>query len=118
MKIKDILKFNRDAFFDGAVQIDWYYDEAKRKDVSKSYVFHGKDYHGVERKNLIDTASYVKRIVEKLYKDKESNRFLLTIAGYGTGKSHLGVTLATLLGEENNEREIVLNKIKDVDNSS
>lgn len=118
MKIKDILKFNRDAFFDGAVQIDWYYDEAKRKDVSKSYVFHGKDYHGVERKNLIDTASYVKRIVEKLYNDKESNRFLLTIAGYGTGKSHLGVTLATLLGEENNEREIVLNKIKDVDNSS
>ena len=71
MKIKDILKFNRDAFFDGAVQIDWYYDEAKRKDVSKSYVFHGKDYHGVERKNLIDTASYVKRIVEKLYKDKK-----------------------------------------------
>lgn len=115
MRIKDILKFNRDAFFDGAVQIDWFYDDNIREKVAKSYVFHGKEYHGVDNRNLIDTSSYVKRIVEKLYVDKQSNRFLLTIAGYGTGKSHLGVTLATLLGKEGTEREIVLEKIKDID---
>lgn len=115
MRIKDVLEFNRDAFFDGAVQIDWYYDDSRRNDVAKSYVFHSKEYHGVENKNLIDTASYTKKIVEKLYEDKVSNRFLLTIAGYGTGKSHLGVILATLLGENNYERELVLNKIKDID---
>lgn len=116
MKINEILKFNRDSFFDGAVQIDWFYNDSIRREVAKSYVFHGKEYHGInKRENLIDTAGYVRRIIEKLYVDKNSNRFLLTIAGYGTGKSHLGVTLGSLLKENNEERNNILKKIKEVD---
>ena len=65
---------------------------------------HGPRYHGVQQEDvgtghghkLIDTASLARTIVRQAY-GLESQPFTLSIAGYGTGKSHLALTLATLL---------------------
>ena len=102
MLIKDILEFNRKKYFGGAVQANWFYDNDMAADIASSYVFHGPKYHGVGetdhndlRYKLYDTASYAHILFRKAYDD--TNRFNMTIAGYGTGKSHLSVTLASLL---------------------
>ena len=93
MLIKDILAFNKKQYFNGAVQANWFYDNDKVEDVSSSYVFHGPKYHGVDQKDtgsssyrLYDTATYALKILTKA-KEKETNRFNMTIAGYGTGKT-------------------------------
>ena len=108
MQLKDILSFKKESFFNGAVQADWFYDEEKSKIVSESYVFHGTKYFGVHESDvdtsnhsLIDTVSFAKTIMNKLYEDKDSSRFMLTIAGYGAGKSHLAVTLGNLISRHN-----------------
>ena len=95
MLIKDILEFNKKKYFGGAVQANWFYDVDKVADIASSYVFHGPKYHGVGQKEttnenykLNDTATYALKLLKKS-KEKESNRFNMTIAGYGTGKSHL-----------------------------
>lgn len=120
-KIKDILRLRDDIIFGGAVQTDWYYENKSEK-ISENFVFHGPDFHGVtqedvEYKNhkLMDTASYTNLIADRLYKD-EGNPILMTIAGYGTGKSHLSVTLGKLFST-NKDSEInkkILNNINKV----
>jgi hypothetical protein len=122
-KIKDLLEFKKEIFFDGAVQADWFYNEEMREKTSKSFIFHGPKYYGVNQSDismtshqLIDTASYTKKIYEKLYKDYESSRFMLTIAGYGAGKSHLSVTIAALLsGVDESLRKAISDKLVLVD---
>ena len=47
MQIRDILKFNKDKYFGGAVQANWFYDADKVSAIADSYVFHGPKYHGV-----------------------------------------------------------------------
>ena len=99
MRLNDLLEFKKELYFDGAVQVDWFYSGEKSKKVSENFVFHGSKYHGVESlssNRRIDTISFVKTIGEKL-KDESSNYLSLAIADYGTGKSHLAVTLAQLL---------------------
>ncbi len=118
MRIKDILKFNKDKYFGGAVQANWFYDDSRVKAIADSYVFHGPKYHGVDKKEfqntnykLKDTATYALKLAKRA-SETESNRFCMTIAGYGTGKSHLSVALASLLsGHDEELRQLVLKNI-------
>ena len=103
MRFDEILSFRSDLYFEGAVQADWFYNPSQSKKVSESFVFHGPQNHAVTTeevgyRNLIDTASFAQKIVEKLNDSGEhDNPFTLAIAGYGTGKSHLAVTLSEFL---------------------
>ena len=103
--LDDIVRFRGDRLFNGAVNISWYIsDEAKAKAASEAFVFHGPKYHGVQQEDvgdvhghkLIDTANFANTIVRRCY-GREEQPFTLAIAGYGTGKSHLGLTLASLV---------------------
>ncbi len=103
MKVKDLVSFSKENFFNGAVQTEWFYDAARVKAVAESYVFHGPKYYGVSTTDvkagehrLMDTASFAKTISDKLYSSHSQNNFVMTIAGYGTGKSHLAVCLGAL----------------------
>lgn len=96
MKLGEVLEFRKDLYFEGAVQADWFYDPEKASKVAENFVFHGKNYYGVEAKrDSIDTISLVKTLVGKLGKE-DSNPRTLAIADYGTGKSHLAVTLGQI----------------------
>ncbi len=122
MQIKDILKFNKDKYFGGAVQANWFYDADKVKAIADSYVFHGPKYHGVNGQELQnssyklnDTATYAMKLTKRASETK-SNRFCMTIAGYGTGKSHLSVALASLLsGHDEELRQVVLKSLSSAD---
>lgn len=97
MRLGDIIEFRKDLYFEGAVQADWFYDPQKAAKVAESFVFHGKNYFGVDAKrDSIDTVSLVKTLASKMGKESENPRSL-AIADYGTGKSHFTVTLAILL---------------------
>lgn len=105
MKLTDIIGFRGDRLFNGAVNIDWFAnDSAKTKDASEAFVFHGPKYHGVNQEDvgmghghrLIDTATLARSVVRRCY-GLEDKPFTLAIAGYGTGKSHFGLTMASLL---------------------
>ena len=98
MRIGDIITFRKDLYFEGAVQADWFYVPEKSAKVAENFVFHGKDYFGIEANNkgkAIDTISLVRLLADKL-NDDTTNPLSLAIADYGTGKSHLAVTLAQL----------------------
>lgn len=100
MKLGDILEFRKDLYFEGAVQIDWFYNQNRAAKVAENFVFHGKNYFGVEEttsggKKRIDTVGLVQALTAKL--GEESVKVpSLAIADYGTGKSHLAVTLGQL----------------------
>lgn len=106
-KLSDIISFRGDRLFNGAVNINWFgTDEAKAKIASEAFVFHGPKYHGVQQTdvgtqhghNLVDTASFTRSIIRRCY-GVEDQPFTLAIAGYGTGKSHLGLTIASLVSD-------------------
>lgn len=123
MEVRQILDFKKENIFDGAVQIDWFYESKIRGKVASSYIFHGPKYYGLDKNDvknhkhkLIDTASFIKLVTDKVYLDDSSNRFMLTIAGYGAGKSHLGVTMSSLLSGDNKKLiNNILENIKSVD---
>lgn len=107
LTLHDIVKFRGDRLFNGAVNIDWFLtDGEKRRKAAESFVFHGPKYHGVTQDDighahghqLQDTASFARKIVRRC-SGLEDQPFTLAIAGYGTGKSHLALTLATLLSQ-------------------
>lgn len=100
MELGKILEFRRDLYFEGAVQADWFYSQEKAAKVAENFVFHGKQYFGEEEqgagsKRRIDTISLVEELAEKTT-DEHANALTLAIADYGTGKSHLAVTLAQI----------------------
>lgn len=100
MELGNILEFRKDLYFEGAVQADWFYSQERAAKVAENFVFHGNQYFGVEdqgvgNKKRIDTISLVEELITKL-NDEHSNALSLAIADYGTGKSHLAVTLAQL----------------------
>lgn len=114
-QIKDILSLKKDVVFGGAVQTDWYYDKEKSKIISENFIFHGPTFFGVTEEDieykshkLMDTCSYAELIANKLYED-DGNPIALTIAGYGTGKSHLAVTLGQLFSSK--QDDLVYKKI-------
>ena len=98
MHIGDIIAFRKDLYFEGAVQADWFYSPDKSAKVAENFVFHGKDYFGVEssgKGKTIDTVDFVRTLAHKL-EDENANPLSLAIADYGTGKSHLSVTLGQI----------------------
>ncbi len=108
-KIAEIVGFRRDLFFDGAVQIGWFETDSERRDQAASnFVFHGPQYHGVAQEDLrdaggfplIDTVRFTEHLLNALDPQQGTSfPFALAISGWGTGKSHLGLTLATLLSQ-------------------
>lgn len=126
MKICDLIDFSKETYFNGAVQTEWFYDPTRIEKIAGSYVFHGPKYYGVTssdvtrtKHQLVDTASFTKMISDKLYASDDSmgNNFVMTIAGYGTGKSHLAVCLGALFSGNNNLAEIITNHIENADKS-
>lgn len=110
-RLSDIVRFRGDRLFNGAVSINWFgTDLARCRAASEAFVFHGPQYHGVQQQDvgtghghkLMDTASFARAVVRRCY-GQEDQPFTLAIAGYGTGKSHLGLTLATLLADPQGE---------------
>ncbi len=107
LTLHDIVKFRGDRLFNGAVSIDWLLtDGEKCRKAAESFVFHGPKYHGVTQDDighahghrLQDTVSFARKIVRRCC-GFEDQPFTLAIAGYGTGKSHLALTLATILSQ-------------------
>jgi len=104
--VGELVRFRKELFFEGAVQINWFeIDQEKRDKAAANFVFHGPKYHGVSKEDiqdsetysLIDTVSMTHNILQSMdHSDRDSSPFALAIAGYGTGKSHFGLTLATL----------------------
>ena len=103
-KLKDIVTFDISRLFNGAIDVDWIATDAdKAANAARAFVFHGPSYHGVsqhdvgaEGHTLIDSASFVAKTLNHL-EHASGNPFSLAIAGFGSGKSHLAVTLSELL---------------------
>lgn len=122
MKISDLVYFDKERYFQGAIQADWFYDQSKMHSIASSYVFHGPKYYGVSKSDvslgqhrLIDTASFVKNLTKKVYSPEPDNYFLMTIAGYGTGKSHLAVSLGGLYAGDSMLRHRITENIRMAD---
>jgi len=62
----------------------------------------------------MDTASFARAVVRRCY-GQEEQPFTLAIAGYGTGKSHLGLTLATLLSDPDGGAAPILSALEAAD---
>lgn len=124
MKINDILAFNKEKYFNGAIQAEWFYDPHLSYEIGSSYVFHGPRYYGVSNQDvhvqagehkLMDTVSFTSMISDRIA-GRNSNGFVMTIAGYGTGKSHLAVTLGKLFsGDDQRTREAILDNISNIE---
>ncbi len=128
MQLQDVVRFRSDRLFNGAVNIDWFrdVDQNRRVAAAEAFVFHGKNYHGVAQQDvglshghrLRDTASFTCSVLRRCY-GYEDVPFTLAIAGYGTGKSHIGLTLATLLSDpESQVAQNILNGIMVADSSA
>lgn len=105
--LREVLRFRTERFFEGAVQANWFYDPTKRSEVARAFAFHGPSYyyHGMSEDDatrskgpLVDTCTFTQLLTDRLYSDRDDNPMLLAVAGYGSGKSHLAVTLASLFG--------------------
>lgn len=114
MKIGEVVRFQEERYFDGAVQLKWVQQQRQlAREVASAFVFHGPRYHGAGDVKgddlqvdyrLIDTASFVLnllRVRDEAHRGADINPFWLAIAGYGSGKSHLSVTLTELLSDPN-----------------
>lgn len=105
--ISQAVKFDIDRLFNGAVDVNWLVDgSGKAEKAAKAFVFHGPSSHGVSQRDLagsshrlIDTASFVQQLVRRV-ETSAGNAFTLAIAGYGSGKSHLAVTISELLSSD------------------
>ncbi|MCR4440639.1 MAG: hypothetical protein QHH10_00345 [Peptococcaceae bacterium] len=124
MKLRDIVSFRKDLLFNGAVQISWFeHDRDLANKAAQHFIFHGPDYHGISEDalessehKLVDTASFTLDILKNLFNENEGDPFALAIAGYGTGKSHLGLTLASLLSMPNSTvAKTIINNISSTD---
>lgn len=130
MRIGDLIRFDSDLFFEGAVQLRWLDTKPNRaKQAASNFVFHGPRYHGIDDTNvgggardypLIDTASFVRDLVLLLSNNHDSlnekNTLWLAVAGYGSGKSHLALTIAELLQyPESDESKEILQRVKSAD---
>ena len=115
--LEDIVAFRGDKLFNGAVNIGWFRtDESRTIDAARAFVFHGPEYHGVSQSDvgdthghrLQDTANFALSIIRRAY-GQEDAPFTLAIAGYGTGKSHLALTLSALLSQPDGDlaKEII-----------
>ncbi|MBT3376944.1 MAG: hypothetical protein HN406_15180 [Lentisphaerae bacterium] len=107
LRLHDVVRYRCDRLFNGAVNIDWFLgDPARCADAARNFVFHGPTYHGVTQDDigyghghrLQDTVTFTRDLLRRCT-GQENQPFTLAIAGYGTGKSHLGLSLAQLLSD-------------------
>ena len=112
MKISDLVQFHDERFFEGAVQLRWVQErETQAEQAAQAFVFHGPRYHGANDAakdgietsyRLKDSASLVRDLLKSIHRGwrgEEQNPYSLVVAGYGSGKSHLALTCAILLGQ-------------------
>jgi len=110
MEIGQVIRFEDERFFDGAVQLGWVERRPERAlEAAAAFVFHGPRYHGGAAAQqdgidgsyrLKDTASFVRDLLGSMrtgLEGRDANAFWLAVAGYGSGKSHLALTCAQLL---------------------
>lgn len=112
-KVCDVVSFRNDLFFGGAASISWFETDPEKSAVAaKNFVFHGPEYHGVSLEEtsinadypIIDTASFTLNLLKNFQGANSSTiPISLAIAGYGSGKSHLALTLASLLSQPASE---------------
>jgi 7,8-dihydro-6-hydroxymethylpterin-pyrophosphokinase len=111
MKVSDLVSFHTEHFFEGAVQLRWVDERpVQAQRAAEAFVFHGPRYHGAADAEsdginggykLKDSASFVRDLLGSIYsglQGTEVNPYWLVVAGYGSGKSHLALTCASLLG--------------------
>lgn len=116
MKLSEIVSFHQENFFEGAVQLRWVAERpALAKQAAEAFVFHGPQYHGAGKAEaegidkdyiLKDSASFVNDLLSSLVggiNGEDHNPYWMVVAGYGSGKSHLALTCASLLGNPNGE---------------
>ena len=116
MQIGDIVRFQEQRFFNGAVQLGWVQNRPRlATEAARAFVFHGPRYHGagdgdasgIERAyRLKDTAGFVHDLLAAMSgaaSGAEVNPYWLAVAGYGSGKSHLAVTVSELLSDPQGE---------------
>jgi hypothetical protein len=128
MKIGTLIRFHDERFFDGAVQLRWVETQPeKARQAAQAFVFHGPRYHGAntaendgieEGYRLKDSASFVRDLLHSLqagWRGEEENPYWMVVAGYGSGKSHLALTCAALLGKQDGVTESVLEHIEQAD---
>lgn len=117
MKYCDVVEYNGKKLFSGAIDIDDYLKAPeKAKEIASCYIFHGNKKHEDDNSGheLTDSISLVERVIEAL--ESDSPELLLGIAGYGVGKSHLGLTLSYLLSTtDKNGKETILKNIALID---
>jgi len=112
MKVGDLVSFHTENFFEGAVQLRWVDERPTQAEkAAEAFVFHGPRYHaasdaesdGIEGGyRLKDSVSFVRNLLGSIHaglSGEEVNPYWLVVAGYGSGKSHLALTSATLLGD-------------------
>jgi hypothetical protein len=112
IKIGELVSFHNEHFFEGAVQLRWVQErEAQAQLAASTFVFHGPRYHGAgDAENegidggyrLKDSASFIADLIGSIHsglQGEDVNPYWLVVAGYGSGKSHLALTCATLLGD-------------------
>ncbi|WP_395857721.1 hypothetical protein [Dethiobacter alkaliphilus] len=124
LRIGEIISFRKDLLFNGAVQIGWFEKDKKQAEkAAQHFIFHGPEYHGAAAEDfgegvhkLVDTATFTADLLERISGNISDEPFSLAIAGYGTGKSHLGVTLASLLSSPSSKvSEKILDNISMAD---
>lgn len=126
MRYGDTVKFEGNRLFSGAIDLDWLFTDAnKAMRVASSYVFHGSQYHAgnsldgsvTTGHKLTDSISMVEAILDSLAGNNDN--MLLAIAGYGAGKSHFALSLATLLSSTDHAtRDSIISRINTVDQAA
>lgn len=109
MRVGNIISFSEELFFNGAVQLNWFDKDIElATKAAINFSFHGKEMHAISDNDideigaadLKDTISFVSKITTKLFNASDSNPFMMAIAGYGTGKSHLALAIASLFSTD------------------
>lgn len=117
MKYRELIEYNGRQLFSGAIDIDTYLNSPeKTREIVFSYIFHGKTNHEGELNghSLTDSITFTEKVLEAL--DSDTPEILLGIAGYGVGKSHLGLTIASMLSDSNGIlRESIVDGIREID---
>ena len=86
-KLGKLVTFDIQRLFNGAIDVDWLIDgSGKAEKAAASFVFHGPSSHGISQKDigdsshkLIDTASFVHRVISRV-ESPTGNAFTLAIA--------------------------------------
>lgn len=129
MRIGQVIRFHNERFFGGAVQLGWVQQRVDlARQAAEAFVFHGPPYHSADKAEhegidsayrLKDTASFVRDLLGSMRagaEGREENPYWLVVAGYGSGKSHLALTCATLLSEPGGEvAQAILQQISHAD---